>query len=114
MKIHHLISLMRKIARQLVHKAHQTDFELVDVDNITPTNGEVRFIWQLRHTGTNLYLYTEQGWEERLLENINYFCTKDISNIYYLYNKKKLIPIFKNEVRHLAIQRIRARNKTKN
>jgi len=104
-----LLHIMGKIARQLIKSQYIKDFTEHDAGFVSNTEGAVRFIWQVRDTGTWLYLYTEQEWEERLLERIDYYRQAGISNIYYTYDKQKLHPIFENEVKYLVKKRIEER-----
>jgi hypothetical protein len=100
---------MGKIARQLIKSQYITDFTRHDTDSVNLTEGAIRFIWQVRKNGTWLYLYNEQEWESKLIERIDYYRQAGISNIYYLYDRNKLHPIFENEVRYLAQKRIEVR-----
>lgn len=96
-----LLYIMGKIARQLI-KSYISDFEKHDTGRINETNGRVKFIWQVRDTGTWLYMYNEEDWAERLIERIDYYKDAGISNIYFYYDRNKLKPIFENEARFIA------------
>jgi len=111
MKPFRLSFLMQKIVRQLVCKQNQPHFSNNILPLLLPTGGQVRFIWQINSKGTWLYLYNSADWEQTLLERIAEYRAQDVSNIYYLYDKTKLLPIFENDVRHIARKRIEAREK---
>ena len=111
MKTNRLVIIMGKIARQLIKSNYISDFNTHDTSAIEKTEGKIRFIWQVRDTGTWLYLYNKQDWAERLIERIDYYKGAGISNIYYYYNKKKLVPIFESDVRFIAKKHIELRQK---
>ncbi|MDR1502274.1 MAG: hypothetical protein LBT43_07455 [Prevotella sp.] len=103
--------IMQKIVRQLLTKEHQSHFSKSILPKLLTTGGQVRFIWQINSKGTWLYLYNSADWEQLLLDRIAEYRTQDVSNIYYYYNKQKLLPIFENEARFIAGKRIEAREK---
>ena len=109
-----LLRVMGKIARQLIKSKFISDFIKHDTNTINETEAQVRFIWQVRDTGTWLYLFAEQDWAERLIERIDCYKSMGVSNIYYLYDKKKLVPIFENEVKDIAQKHIERREKNIN
>lgn len=111
MKIHRLLSIMRKIFQQLVNKNFHEEFQKFVYPIIEATKGEVFFIWMLRSNGTSLFLYNTPGWEQELIDSIDEVRQQDISRIYYRYDRKKLVPIFENELRYLARKRLEVRNK---
>jgi hypothetical protein len=102
---------MGRIARQLIKSIYITDFTTHDTNTINTVDGQVRFIWQVRDTGTWLYMYNEQDWAQRLIERIDCYKDMGVSNIYYYYNKKKLVPIFENDAIKIAEEHIKARKK---
>lgn len=110
MTTNRLLYIMGKIACQLI-KSHMSDFEGHDTDQINKTNGQVKFIWQVRDAGTWLYMYNEEDWTERLIERIDYYKNAGISNIYYYYDRNKLKPIFENEARYIARKYFELRQK---
>lgn len=111
MKPFRLSFLMEKIVRQLVCKEYQPHFSKAVLPQLLPTGGNVRFIWQVNNKGSWLYLYTKPDWEQTLLDRITEYRSHDVSNIYYLYDKQKLLPIFENDVRYIARKRIEARQR---
>ncbi|MBF0648702.1 hypothetical protein IR083_07705 [Dysgonomonas sp. GY75] len=111
MKPIRLSILMQKIVRQLVCKENQSHFSNSILPLLLPTCGQVRFIWQINNQGTWLYLYDTADWEQTLLDRIAEYHAQDVSNIYYLYDRQKLLPVFENDVRHIAQKRIEARQK---
>lgn len=110
MKTHRLLIIMARYANMLIKGFHE-DFTVIDTEAIKKRDSQVRFIWQVRDTGTWLYHFDEPGWEQRLLERINYYKG---NNIYFYYNKKKLRLIFESDVRKIAGERIKARQKKTN
>jgi hypothetical protein len=102
---------MGKIARQLIKSNFITDFTTHDANTINRTGGRVKFIWQVRNTGTWLYMYNEQDWAERLLERMNCYKSSGTCNIYYYYDKKKLVPLFENDVLSIAKKHFELRQK---
>ncbi|MDR1459495.1 MAG: hypothetical protein LBI60_04710 [Bacteroidales bacterium] len=111
MKTNRLLVIMGKIARQLITSNFVTDFTIHDTNTIKETGEKVRFIWQIRNTGTWLYMYNEQNWAERLIDRLDYYKSSGTSIIYYYYNKKKLVPIFESEVRDIAQKHIELKQK---
>lgn len=110
MTTNRLLYIMGKVARQLI-KSYITDFEKHDTDRINKTNGQVKFIWQVRNSGTWLYMYNEEDWAERLIERIDIYKSAGDSNIYYYYDRNKLRPIFESEARHIAQKHFELRQK---
>lgn len=106
-----LTILMQKLVRQLVCKENQSHFSNAVLPLLLPTGGNVRFVWQINSKGSWLYLYDMADWEQTLLDRITEYRSHDISNIYYLYDKQKLLPIFENDVRYIAKKRIEVRGK---
>ncbi len=111
MTTNRLLRIMGKIARRLIKSNFVTDFTIHDANTINRTNGQVQFIWQVRSTGTWLYLYNEQDWAERLLERIDCYKNSGTCNIYYYFDKKKLVPIFENDVLSIAKKHIELKQK---
>ena len=106
-----LLKIMGKIAHQLITSNFITDFTKHDTDFIIKSQGAVRFIWQVRDTGTWLYPYNEWDWAKRLIERIDAYKSMGVSNLYYYYNRDKLVPVFESDVRIIAVKHEELRTK---
>lgn len=106
-----LLHIMGKIAHRLIKSNFITDFTVHDANTIRRTNGQARFIWQVRNTGTWLYLFHEQDWAERLTGRMDCYKSSGTSNIYYYYNKRELVPLFESDALSMAKTHVELRQK---
>ena len=106
-----LLKIMGKIVHQLITSNFITDFTKYDTDFIVKSQGAVRFIWQVRDTGTWLYPYNEPDWAKRLVERMDAYKSMGVSNLYYYYNRDKLVPVFEKDVRIIAAKHEELRTK---
>jgi hypothetical protein len=106
-----LLQAMEPIAKSLITGQFITDFTVHDSNFIRKTNAKTPFIWFVYKSGTHIYSMDKNQEIQNMKSTLDHYENDSESNFcLYLYDGKKLFPVFPKAIRGWIEEQLKIEN----